>query len=89
MSLKDVDILEILDRYNFVAENYVKLAIELAPMLEKFGKYKKELELLTVEFVEREVVIKDRDDLEDLIKKEIEKRRNKANVEENSSDSGP
>lgn len=74
MGLKDADILELTDRYTFLIKKYGELALELAPKLEKFGKYKKELQLITLEFVERGVNIKDPESLKNLLKEEIDKR---------------
>jgi hypothetical protein len=88
MSLKDTDTLELLDRYGFVAEKYVKLAIELAPKLEKFGKYRKELQVLTAEFVERDLKIEGTEDLESLIKEEIGKRSEQVDVKTDTNLSG-
>ena len=38
MSLEDCDVLELMDRYEFLSGRYVALASELADKLEKFGK---------------------------------------------------
>jgi len=77
MSLKDADIFELTERYNSVLREYVDLAIELAPKLEKFGKQKRELQLLSVEFVERGVSVEDPDSLKNLVMQELEKRERK------------
>jgi hypothetical protein len=74
MSLEDADILELTDRYNFIVNEYVQLAVKLAPLLEKFGKYKKELEALTVEFVRRGVTAENPKGLASLIQEELDKR---------------
>lgn len=74
MSLKDADIIELTERYNFLIQKYVDLAVELAPKLEKFGKHKRELQLLSVEFVERGVDVKDPGSLTNLVADELRKR---------------
>lgn len=74
-AFKDVDILELTDRYNFLIKKYSTLAVDLANMLEKFGKYRKELQALTVEFVNRGIQVDKREDLEQLIHNELEKRK--------------
>lgn len=76
-SLDHVDILELTDRYNFLIRQYVELAAELAQKLEKFGKYKKELEILTVEFVNRGVKVEDDQSLVKFIEEEIKNRKKK------------
>jgi hypothetical protein len=80
MSLENSDVLELLDRYNFLIEEYVKMAGELAGKLEKFGKYKQELQALSVEFVRRGVKPQEPDSLKKLIEAELEKRGTKPNV---------
>jgi len=74
VSLEDADVLELIDRYEFVVRKYVTLAKELAPKLEKFGKHKKELEVLTVEFDRRGIQPKDSEELKESILAEINKR---------------
>ena len=74
MSLEDADILELTDRYNYLIQQYAKLSIELADKLEKFGKYKKELETLTVEFGRRGASVEDPEPLKKLVEQEISKR---------------
>jgi len=44
---------ELLQRYNSLISKYVELAKELAPKLEKFGKYREELQFITTQFQER------------------------------------
>lgn len=82
MSLEDFDILELQDRYLYLMTEYVNLARELAPKLDKFGKYRKELQLLTVEFSRRGVTVEDPDSLKKLIEAELEKRKQMPNEDE-------
>lgn len=77
MSLEDADIIELTERYNFLIQKYVDLAVELAPKLEKFGKYKRELQLLSVEFVRRGVDVRDPESLTNLVAEELKKREGK------------
>ena len=44
MNLEDVDIAELRDRYDFLVEKYIPLSIEIANLLDKFGKYRQELQ---------------------------------------------
>lgn len=53
----------LLGRYYQILEKYVSLASELAPKIEKFGKYKQELQMLTLEFSNRGVVAEDPESL--------------------------
>lgn len=80
MSIKDADILELKDRYSFIIQEYAKLALELAPLLDKFGKYKRELEIITTEFVRRGFRPKDPEGFDKLIQEELDKRGIKADV---------
>ena len=80
MSLKGADILELKDRYDWLVQKYVALAVELAPKFEEFGRYRKELQLLTVEFVDRGYENKDPHSLTKLVEEEIQKRETKVDV---------
>ncbi len=75
MSLEDASIVDLTERYNYLIQKYASLALELAPKLEKFGKYKKELQLLSVEFVNRGVNVQDPESLTNLVAEELEKRK--------------
>ena len=59
---------------DFLIKKYGELALQLAPALDRFGKYNKELQLLTVEFVNRGVSVDDPDSLIELINAELAKR---------------
>jgi hypothetical protein len=74
MSLESTDILELMDRYNYLVQEYVKLAGELVGPLEKFGKYKQELQAIIVEFVKRKVTPDDPEHLKKLVEEELIKR---------------
>jgi len=74
MSLESADILELMDRYNYLALEYVKLAGELVAPLEKFGKYKQELQALVVEFDRRGVKPNDPEPLKQMVTEELIKR---------------
>lgn len=77
-----VDTSDLLYRYNSLIVKYVELAKLLAPQLETFGKYRNELQQITVEFVNRGITPDQPDSLVQLINKEIESRNTK---EENSN----
>ena len=82
MSLESADVLELMDRYTFLIHEYVKIAEELAGKLEKFGKYKQELQALSVEFVRRGVKPQDPQSLKKIIEDEILKRGIKTDGQE-------
>lgn len=71
---KDVDTADLVSRYNSLIEKYVKIAQEIAPQLEKFGKYRQELQEITVEFINRGVTPQDPDSLISVIQEELNKR---------------
>ena len=50
-----VDTLELVDRYRKLVKEYVILAPELAKSLERFGRLRNELQLLTIELKNRGV----------------------------------
>ena len=67
MSLAHADVLELLERYEFLLHKYVPLAAELAPKLEQFGKYKKELQILSTELASRGVTPDEPESLRKLV----------------------
>jgi hypothetical protein len=71
---KDVDTSDLLSRYQDLIEKYVKLAQEIAPKLEKFGKFRLELQAITAEFLNRGVIPQDSESLIKIMQEEIEKR---------------
>ena len=87
--LKETDILELKDRYLFLMQNYVQLASQLAPEIEKLGKYRKELLLIIAEYERRGVPVDDPDWLEKLVQQEL-KSKNGENTDqrEGHSESG-
>ena len=70
MSLEDADTFELKDRYDFLIQKYVLLAKDLVPMLDKFGKYRQELQLISVEFQKRGVNVEDPQSLVELLEGE-------------------
>lgn len=72
MTISNVDSIELLERFNFLIQQYVPLAAELAPKFEKFGKYRKELQAICVELKNRGIVPEEpehlKQTLEDLLK---------------------
>lgn len=75
MSVFDnVDTVDLLDRYKDLIEKYVKIAQELAPKLEKFGKYRQELQQITVEFISRGITTQDPESLVKVVEEELKKR---------------
>lgn len=71
---KGVDTSEILTRYANLIQKYTLLAQELAPKIEKFGKYRQELQQITIELVDRNIKIEDPQALHDMIESEMQKR---------------
>lgn len=71
---KNVDTVDLLDRYRDLIEKYVKIAQELAPKLEKFGKYRQELQQITIEFVSRGISAQDPESLVKVVEEELRKR---------------
>lgn len=82
MSFEDADILELKDRYSYLMTKYVNLARELAPKLDKFGKYRKELQLLAVEFSRRGTTVEDSEVLKEQMQEELEKRNQMSNEDQ-------
>lgn len=52
---------ELIDRYKVLILDYQKLSIELAQYLEKYGKVRKELQILLDEFNKRKINIEEID----------------------------
>lgn len=65
--IEDTDTLELLDRFDFLVQKYVPLAAQLAPLLQKFGKYRQELQQIAVELQKRGVEPKDHNELIEII----------------------
>lgn len=78
MSLKDTDTYELLDRFDYLLSQYVPLSSELADKLDKFGKFRNELQLIVVELQERGVAVNEPEALQQLVKTAIEKQNEKA-----------
>jgi hypothetical protein len=76
-ALQSTDTLELVDRYNNLIKKYVELSVELAPKIEKFGKYRNELQILSAEFVRRGFKVDEPEGLKKLLEEEIKKRENK------------
>lgn len=73
-AFSQVDTIDLIDRYKDLIEKYVKIAQELAPKLEKFGKYRQELQSITVEFVNRGITAQDPESLIRVVEEELKKR---------------
>jgi hypothetical protein len=57
MSLENSNTDDLLQRCEQIIGKYVELTLELSAKLEKFGKYRNELQLLTVELTKRGVIV--------------------------------
>ena len=89
MTLENSDILELIDRYTYLVSKYSELALDLVPKLEKLGKYRQELQLLTVEFSRRNIPIQEyergTDALKGIMEKELSKRNTKEDGEQTTN----
>lgn len=59
MGLDTAETAELTDRYRVLIVQYQKLSIELAQCLEKYGKVRKELQILIDEFSKRKIKIEE------------------------------
>lgn len=59
MSFETTDTSELIDRYKSLVPDYQKLSLELASCLEKYGRVRKELQILLVEFKARGVNVEE------------------------------
>lgn len=59
MGLETTETAELTDRYRILIIDYQKLSIELARYLEKYGKIRKELQVLVDEFSKRKINIEE------------------------------
>lgn len=73
-NLETTDLLELVDRYNYLIKLYVPLAAEIAPKLEKFGKYRQELQIISAEFVRRGYKAEEPESLKQMIEAALEKK---------------
>ena len=70
----NIDVLELKDRYDDLSKKYVDLALKIAPLLEQFGRYRKELEFIMKEFSRCGYTPKTNEDLVKIVEEEIKKR---------------
>ena len=75
MSFKDSEDSELVDRYDYVIKEYVALATKIAPILEQFGRYRKELQALTVEINDRNLLVPESEELKAVIEETIKEKR--------------
>jgi enoyl reductase-like protein len=73
MDLSQTDILELVDRYNYLLKQYVEMTVELADKLEKFGRVRKEIQLIVVELDQRKQDVKEPEELKKMLE-QIESR---------------
>ena len=72
--MAEIDLIELADRYAVISKKYGELAIELAEKLEQFGRYRKELEFIVAEFINRGAKLDDLESVKELLEKELTKR---------------
>jgi len=70
MSLSEVDTLELVDRYYFLVKEYAKVAESLVPIMNEFGKTRKEIESIVLEISRRGEAVEEPEKL----KKEVEEK---------------
>lgn len=73
--LENVELLDLVDRYNYLIKEYVQLSMEIAPKLEKFGKHRNELQIISAEFVRRGYQPSEPDGLKRMVEEELGKRK--------------
>ena len=73
-NLENEDIDNLVVRYNQLIDKYIPLTVELATKLEKFGKIKQELQIISAEFVRRGFDPKTPDSLLKIIEQELQNR---------------
>lgn len=78
MSLEDTDTKDLLIRFDYLVDLYVKLARDLVPLFDRFGKTRRELQLLTAELKNRGAVANNKEDLEKIIINLMEEHSNNA-----------
>ena len=61
MSLEKAEAYELIDRHKTLVLDYKRIAPELAKKLEEFGRLRRELQLITVEFNKRKINIEELD----------------------------
>ena len=72
MSLEEAHVHELTQRFDSILEKYVKLSVDIAPKLEQFGKYKRELQVLSKEFERRGVKFQDPESLKRMLEGLVE-----------------
>ena len=72
--MEDLVLLDLIDRYTFLSKKYGDLALELAPKLEQFGKYRKELQFIVDEMSKRGIKPDDPENTKKIIEEELNKR---------------
>lgn len=73
-NLNETDLTELVERYNYLIKQYVPLAAEIAPKLDKFGKLRQELQVISSEFVKRGYKPEEPDSLLKMVEEELKKR---------------
>jgi hypothetical protein len=74
--MSDLDLLELIDRYTHISTKYGSLALEIAPKLEQFNKYRKELQYLVEQIEKKGVKPQDSEAVKKMLEEELEKRKN-------------
>lgn len=66
-NLENIDLSDLIQRYEQLIKSYVPLAIEVGEKLDKFGKIRQELQIISVEFVRRNYTPEDPEKLKSMI----------------------
>ena len=70
----DLLLSDLIDRYTYLSKKYADLALELAPKLEQFGKYKNELYFIIGEMEKRGIKPEEPENMKKMIEEELKKR---------------
>lgn len=72
--LANVDIVDLVRRYEQLIKVYVPLAVEVGEKLDKFGKIRHELQILTAEFARRKYTPEESEKLKSLVEEALSKK---------------
>lgn len=81
----NVELVDLVDRYNYLIKIYIPLAAEIAPKLDKFGKIRQELQVISSEFTRRGYVPESPEEFVKVVEEEIKKRGSPSDVNQASN----
>lgn len=71
--MNDLELLDLVDRYTYLSKKYGDLALDLAPKLEQFGKYRKELQFILEQMKKKGLDPQDSEKIKELLEQELQK----------------